>query len=214
MVPAAQEVSWENFKERFRPSFIPGGLVQVMKDKFREFKQGSEAVYEYLEDFNELARYAPEDVDSDEKKRRQFMKGLHEELQPYLASVPYPNFKALVDAAINTENKRKAAFESRKRKAQMQSGGPSQQRSRSQPPVRLAPPPPRSHSAGPRPNNPNRGYSAPRPGGFGYAPRPAAPSCPAGGSSGCFLCGKPCHFARECPSKTNAAPRPNAQAQC
>src|SRR3954464_1298625 len=96
MIPAGQEVSWENFKERFRWSFIPDGLVQVMTDKFRELKQGSKAVYEYLEDFNELARYTPEDVDSDEKKRRQFMKGLHEELQPYLAPVPYPNFEAAV----------------------------------------------------------------------------------------------------------------------
>src|SRR3954464_13607790 len=117
MIPAGQEVSWENFKERFRRSFIPDGLVQVMKDKFRDLKQGSKAVYEYLEDFNELARYAPEDVDSDEKKRRQFMKGLHEELHPYLAPM-HPNFEALVDASINTENKRKAAFESCKRKAQ------------------------------------------------------------------------------------------------
>src|SRR4051812_19850875 len=135
-----------------------------MKYKFRDLMQGSKAVYEYLEDFNELARYAPEDMNSDEKKRRQFMKGLHEELQPYLAPVPYPSFEALVDAAINTENKRKAAFESRNRKAQMQASGSNQQRSRSQPPVRSAPPPQRSHSAGPRPNQPNRGYSAPRPG--------------------------------------------------
>src|SRR4051812_47319209 len=187
MIPDGQEVSWENFKERFRRSFIPDGLVQVMKDKFRELKQGSKAIYEYLEDFNDLACYAPEDVDSDEKKRRQFMKGLHEELQPYLAPVPYPNFEALVDAAINTENKIKAAFESRKRKVQMQSGGTSQKRSRSQPPVRSAPPPPRSQSAGPRPRNPNRGFSAPRPGGFVYAPRPAAPSRPVGRMFWMFL---------------------------
>ena len=131
MQAAGHVITWNNFKERFRKSFIPDGLIQLMKDKFRALKQGSKSVFEYLEEFNDLACYAPEDVDTEEKKKRQFMNGLHEELQPYLAPVPYPNFEALVDAAITTENKRKAAYGSRKRKAQMQSGGSSQQRSRS-----------------------------------------------------------------------------------
>jgi hypothetical protein len=134
MQAAGHVISWNSFKERFRRSFIPEGLIHLMKDKFRDLKQGSKAIYEYLEDFNDLARYAPEDVDTDEKKRRQFIKGLHEELQPYLAPVPYPTFEALVDAAINTENKRKAAFESRKRKALNHLGGSSHPRSRSLPP--------------------------------------------------------------------------------
>ena len=70
MQAAGQVITWNNFKERFRNSFIPDGLIQLMKDKFRDVKQGNKTVYEYLEEFNELARYAPEEIDTDVKKRR------------------------------------------------------------------------------------------------------------------------------------------------
>ena len=37
-------------------------------DEFRELQQGSMSVEEYTHQFVELARYAPEEVDNDEKK--------------------------------------------------------------------------------------------------------------------------------------------------
>jgi hypothetical protein len=75
-------------------------------------------VVEYLDKFNTLARYAPQDTDTDENKRDRFLNGLHEEIQSILIAVPYPDLEALVDAAIMVESKRKAAYETRKPKMQ------------------------------------------------------------------------------------------------
>jgi hypothetical protein len=133
-----------------------------MRDKFLNLKQGGMSVTEYLNKFTTWGRYAPNDIDTDEKKKEHFLNGLQEELQTYLVVVPYSDLEAMVDAAIMVEDKKKAARESRKRRM-MSQGGPNSQRSRSMPPSRPAPPPQRFASQAPRPNNPNRQYQSNRP---------------------------------------------------
>jgi hypothetical protein len=120
------------------------------------------SVTEYLDMFTTWGRYAPNDIDTNEKKRERFLNGLQEELQTYLVAVPYNDLEAMVDAAIMVEDKNKAAHESRKRRM-MSQGGPSSQRSRSMPLSRSAAPPQRFASQAPRPNNPNRQYQSNRP---------------------------------------------------
>jgi hypothetical protein len=66
--------------------------------------------------FITLSRYAPEDTDTEAKKKHRFLNGLHVEMQSILVVVPYPNLEALVYASIIVEEKRKMAFENRKRK--------------------------------------------------------------------------------------------------
>ena len=53
-------------------------------DEFRELQQESILVEEYTYQFIELARYAPEEVDKDEKKQDMFKKGLSPELRTLL----------------------------------------------------------------------------------------------------------------------------------
>ncbi|MBB1191838.1 hypothetical protein EII07_28575 [Klebsiella pneumoniae] len=48
---------------------MPAGVVALKKREFRELKQGNRSVMEYLHEFNNLARYAPEDVREDEEKQ-------------------------------------------------------------------------------------------------------------------------------------------------
>ena len=78
-------------------------------------KQRQKSVTEYLHEFNFLARYAPDDVSTDLRRRNRFMNGLSEELQLALAVQDFRNFQHLVDKAIIAETKSKALEESRKR---------------------------------------------------------------------------------------------------
>ena len=58
---------------------------------------------EYTYQFMELARYAPEEVDKDEKKQDMFKKGLTPELRTLLTPQIYPGFNTLMNMAILTE---------------------------------------------------------------------------------------------------------------
>jgi hypothetical protein len=116
MQPEGQVMTWEAFKTKFCKAHIPSGLIKIMRDKFLNLKQGGMIVTEYLDKFTTWGRYAPNDINTDKKKRERFLNGLQEELQTYLVAVPYNDLEALVDAAIMVEDKNKAAHESRKRR--------------------------------------------------------------------------------------------------
>ena len=51
----------------------------------------------------ELARYAPEEVDKDEKKQDMFKKGLSPELRTLLTPLIYPDFNTLMSMVILTK---------------------------------------------------------------------------------------------------------------
>jgi hypothetical protein len=208
-------MTWEAFKTKFRKAHIPSELIKIMRDKFLNLKQGGMSVTEYLDKFTTWGRYAPNDIDTNEKKRERFLNGLQEELQTYLVAMPYNDLEALVDAAIMVEDKNKAARESWKRRM-MSQGGPSSQRSRSMPPSRSAPPPQRFASQAPRPNNPNRQYPSNRPTSGNHSGGNHNTFNPTNRSqgSGCCTCGQPGHFSKECPLKKPSVPslsasRPN-----
>jgi hypothetical protein len=77
--------------------------VKCKADEFRELQQGNKSVEEYTYQFIELARYAPEEVDKDEKKQDMFRKGLNAELKKLLSPCIYPDFNTLMNMAIITE---------------------------------------------------------------------------------------------------------------
>ena len=64
----------------------------------------------------ELARYAPEEVNDDEKKQDMFKKGLNLELRTLLTPQIYPNFNTLMNKAILTERAKTEERKDNKRK--------------------------------------------------------------------------------------------------
>jgi hypothetical protein len=61
-------------------------------------------VNEYLNSFIQLSRYAPDDINTDEKKQDVFLSGLNDDIQFQLLNTDYANFQHIVDKAIVIEN--------------------------------------------------------------------------------------------------------------
>jgi hypothetical protein len=73
-------VPWAKFRNAFFAHHI---LVGIMRRKYQEFmdlKQGERFVHDYSKLFNHLAQYAPEQVDTDEKKKYRFLNGVSKKL--------------------------------------------------------------------------------------------------------------------------------------
>jgi hypothetical protein len=64
------------------------------------------SVNEYVTQFTQLSRYAPDDVDTDEKKQDWFLNGLNDDLAYALEASNFGNFQDMVDKALVIENRR------------------------------------------------------------------------------------------------------------
>jgi hypothetical protein len=100
-------ITLNEFKARFRTHYIPHGTLKLKKKEFSDLQQGSLTVNEYLNKFAQLSRYAPDDVNTNEKKQDAFLNGLNDEIQFQLLNTDYEDFQQTVDKAIIVENKLK-----------------------------------------------------------------------------------------------------------
>jgi hypothetical protein len=146
---------WEEFKSNFSKAHVPMGLIKRMRDEFRNLKQGSLSVVNYRGKFLTLSRYAPDDADTDEKKKEMFLNGLHDEMQCVLVSIPFVDLEAMVDSAIQMEGKLNQASENRKRHMMYQGNSSNAQKPRGNPSSGFAPRPNRAPAPALHPNYPN-----------------------------------------------------------
>jgi hypothetical protein len=61
------------------------------------------SVVEYRDRFLTLSRYAPDETNTNEKRKERFLNGLHYEMQTVLVNIPFADLEALVDSAIQME---------------------------------------------------------------------------------------------------------------
>jgi hypothetical protein len=64
------------------------------------------SVNEYITKFTQLSRYAPHEVDTDEKKQECFLNGLNDGLAYALEARDFENFQGMVNKALVLENRR------------------------------------------------------------------------------------------------------------
>jgi hypothetical protein len=74
--PNADTITWQEFQANFRAHHIPSGIMKLKKKEFLSLTQGNMSVSEYRDRFTQLSRYAPEEVDTDEKRQERFLEGL------------------------------------------------------------------------------------------------------------------------------------------
>jgi hypothetical protein len=85
-------------------------------------------VNEYVTRFTQLLRYAPNDVDTDEKKQDCFLSGLNDGLAYALEGRNYENFHDMVNKALVLEDHRSIMDCKRKQEHQGQSSNNSRPR--------------------------------------------------------------------------------------
>jgi hypothetical protein len=95
-------ITWNEFKTHFRTHYVPRGTMKLKRKEFADLKQGGMTVNEYLNSFIQLSRYAPDDINTDEKKQDVFLSGLNDDIQFQLLDT---DFQHMVNKAIVIENK-------------------------------------------------------------------------------------------------------------
>jgi hypothetical protein len=82
-------ITWNEFKARFHNHYVPRDTMKLKKMEFTDLKQASMTVNEYLNSFIRLSRYAPDDINTDEKKHDMFQNGLNDDIQFQLLNTDY-----------------------------------------------------------------------------------------------------------------------------
>jgi hypothetical protein len=99
-------INWNEFKMFFQSHHVPQGINKLKKNEFEDLKQGSMTVSEYVTRFTQLSRYAPNNVDTNEKKQDCFHNGLNDRLAYALEAHDFENFQGMVNKDLILENRK------------------------------------------------------------------------------------------------------------
>lgn len=206
--PDAQTITWDEFAQAFRRAHLPLGMMLPKKKEFQSLRQGNRTVSEYLHKFNQLSRYAPQDVATDEAKQERFLEGLNDDLVVQLIAQDYSDFQQLVSKAIRQEGKHLEMENRKKRKAAQQFSSEGFSRPWTTLPQQKRP----ATSSPSRPlvqaRHPNT--SSPRGTSLGGHFQRKPPMASAAGVT-CFYCNKVGHYANKYPKKLQAVTATSAR---
>src|SRR5438132_92018 len=127
---AGHRVLWTEFSEAFKAHHIPSSVIKIKLREFLALKQGSKTIREYVQAFNHLSCYAPNHVDTEDKKKECFLEGMTPKLRSRLGCC-FESFDEMVDDAIAMEEDlRLHHLEKRKTKVAVGPSGSPPQRPR------------------------------------------------------------------------------------
>ncbi|XP_057790976.1 uncharacterized protein LOC131008093 [Salvia miltiorrhiza] len=204
-----EDFTWEEFKAELYEKYIPGCYRQKKQNEFYNLRQKTGTVTEYDRAFNQLSRYAPTLVDSDEKHAEKFRNGLRHEIAISLASQGGLTYAQTLSRALTIES----LLPREKGKSSEQSGFiPSQDGSKGK----------RKWNEGTGGNfgngkkpwmaNQNQNqYQNPQPQAMVQTPCPKCQKLHLGeclkGMNVCYNCGEAGHYVSTCPKKGGGAPQ-------
>jgi hypothetical protein len=114
--PTDYQVPWAEFRDAFRAHYIPAGMMRKKRQEFMDHKQEGRFVHDYSKQFNHLAQYAPDQVDTDDKKKDRFMIGLSTKLQECMSLNTGGTFLEFVSNVMIADDDIHAHKETTKRK--------------------------------------------------------------------------------------------------
>jgi hypothetical protein len=101
-----ESINWPEFRVTFRAHHVPQGVIKLKNMEFQDLKQGFMSMNEYVTKFTQLSRYAPHEVDTDEKKHECFLNGLNDGLAYAFEARDFENFQRMVSKTLVLENHR------------------------------------------------------------------------------------------------------------
>jgi hypothetical protein len=107
--------SW--FKEKFRTFYVPESVVELKRREFEDLTQRSATMMTYIKEFTRLSRYASDEVSTDGKRVKRFLRGLDPYAAMQMKLTKPRNFQELMDTAITWENDYKLVQMSRLKRA-------------------------------------------------------------------------------------------------
>src|SRR3954468_13349188 len=91
--------------------------MELKRREFEELQQGYTSVMKYIREFSQLSRYAEEDVNTEEKRKKRFLHGLNPFVRMQLRLANKQTYQQLLDAAITFEDDYKNVQEDRRKRA-------------------------------------------------------------------------------------------------
>jgi hypothetical protein len=90
--------------------------MRKKRQEFMNLKQGGRSLHDYSKQFNHLAQYAPDQVDTDEKKKDRFMIGLSTKLYECMMLNTGGTFPEFISNVMIVDDAIRAHKEIKKRK--------------------------------------------------------------------------------------------------